>query len=384
MAINYLDILIEYKELTLPGVGRFSVSHHPAEIDKEQGLIFPPYKKINFESRGSDIEYSKEIAAYLQMKFGFSKADAVEVSKFESRTFAEKRNSASIIPIPFVGRIFAGKNGEWLFTPDDIEIFREERKGFPVLPYIPVNQLSVNPVSSVVSEENKEENFITEVDSFSSLPPAKTKRGSFTWWPFSLAAMVMVIAFFLWQQQSSKESAYKVFRMASPDTRINVKPLESDRLYPQYGTEEPENIQIDSSAIEEEERHDISSGAWEGTVENLRGEEPLVSEEVEKKEPVSPLDNSVSKDIAIAEISTNNPELGANDCLLIVGAFASMENVEKMRVRLGAYGSSVVTDTDVKLTRVGVLIPCDSYELPVILEKLRNEINAGTWVMKKK
>ncbi len=375
MTINYLDILIEYRRLTLPSVGNFSIVNYSAKIDREENLIFPPYKKVIYESSSEDLDYSYEIASYLEMKMGLLQSEAVNISQNESLVFLEKKNNSSIIPIPGLGRLFKGKQGEWMFAPDDIEIFREERKGFPVIAYTPINTAPSNPLF------NSQENFETNAIEPRLLPaePIKTKskRGAFAWWPFSLAAVVLLVSFFLWQQQNSKDASYKVFRMASPESRLNVKPLDNDRLYPENG-EDLDGTVIDSSRFFEGEEAEDDLEEMRESPDDSSSEE-IITEEYSTNEEDKPNTN-----IKIAEIPGNNPALGPEDCLVIVGAFANPENVEKMKEKLLEYGAKIITDTDIKLTRVGVMIPCSSEDLPQLLQKLRAEINTGTWVMRKK
>lgn len=375
MIINYLDILIEYKKLTLPSVGSFSVLFHSAKIDKEEYLIYPPFKQVVYDQKSLENEYSKEIASYLEMKMGLPRVEAIEISKKESLAFSDKKSNASIIPIAGLGRLFKGKQGEWMFAPDDIEIFREERRGFPIITYTP---LSISTVAAIEDPIETNELDISEpIPVHTPKEVNKSKRGAFAWWPFSLAAVVLLVSFFLWQQQKSKDTSFKVFKMASPEARLNVKPLENDRLYPE-NIEELDGTMIDSSRFYEgEEAKEDLEELKES--QNNTSKDKIIPDEYKKNEE----DKAIS-DIKISDIPGSNPALGPGDCLVIVGAFANPENVEKMKEKLAEYGASIVTDTDVKLTRVGVMIPCNSADLPQLLNRLRSEVNTASWVMRQK
>ncbi len=80
-------------------------------------------------------------------------------------------------------------------------------------------------------------------------------------------------------------------------------------------------------------------------------------------------------------IAVNLPGKG-KDCMVVVGAFRVLSNVDRMEAKLKQMGYQPYTEVRKGLTHVGVLTPCRTSELRNVLYRGRAEIDGGTWVMR--
>lgn len=396
MKLSFLDILVHYKSLNLPRIGRFELDEVSAQLDEDENLIYPPYNQIRFHHiSNSEIEFSEEIALYLHYNFGLPYERAVVLAKEQVELICSKMDETSIVLLTGLGRIFKAGSAKIHFIPDDLELLKEERKGYPVfeLPVIEQETLIVAPVVAVEQEqpetidsfEDKGEtvaqskviqelNIPYESDEAISelLEDNKPNHRKTLWWtiPLSLIVLVLIAVWGILTFGNGKsKNTYRVQTMSSIENRINIEPLKEELLYPEDTFEEVEGIVYENL---------FSEGQDEMTaqVENDS------NQEIEDVKPEQPIETN--SEIPITPMKSLNPSISENDCFIIVGAFGQDKNVKKMVDALENYGHSVLIDKDIHLTRVGVLIPCDDPKLPELYTALKSEVNKDVWIMKKK
>jgi cell division septation protein DedD len=69
------------------------------------------------------------------------------------------------------------------------------------------------------------------------------------------------------------------------------------------------------------------------------------------------------------------------ECVIIVGAFSSKDNIQNMQSRLSEQGYTVYLSDVQSLTRVGVYAPCPSREILQELRTIRQEIEPAAWIL---
>ena len=80
-------------------------------------------------------------------------------------------------------------------------------------------------------------------------------------------------------------------------------------------------------------------------------------------------------------VAGNMPGKG-KDCMVVVGAFRVLSNVDRMEARLTQMGYQPYTEVRKGLTHVGVLTPCRTSDLRKVLYRGRAEIDGGAWVLR--
>lgn len=392
MELSFLDILFEYRALSLPGLGRFVLDEVSAQLDEDGNLIYPPYYQIRFlQTSDSDEKSAEEIVHYLHYKFGIPVDQAASIAKEQVDRINTKIEETSIVQLPGLGRIFKAGNVRIHFIPDDIELLKEERKGFPVCELPVISQDSIQVPSMVVAtielpvEEHSpvEEvqiikgesaisaDIVQESDEIADelLVGNQPVRRKTLWWSLPLSLIVLTLGT-IWGISSFRQKntqIYKVHTTSSVEDRINIEPLEKELLYPEDSFENIEGTVYEQ--IFTEKQQEVSAGSEDRSMDS------------EKTEDARPVINS---DLIITPMSSLNPSIGENDCFIIVGAFSQDNNISKMVAKLETYGQRVLIDKDIRLTRVGVLIPCDDPQLSEVYNALKSDVNKDAWIMKKK
>src|SRR5690606_35305418 len=67
-------------------------------------------------------------------------------------------------------------------------------------------------------------------------------------------------------------------------------------------------------------------------------------------------------------------------CYIVVGAFTSDENIQRMMVRLNDMGYTAVKLSGGNLTRVAIQTACERHELQQTLDKARSTIHPEAWI----
>ncbi|MCC6753069.1 MAG: hypothetical protein IT266_03685 [Saprospiraceae bacterium] len=71
-----------------------------------------------------------------------------------------------------------------------------------------------------------------------------------------------------------------------------------------------------------------------------------------------------------------------HSCIIIVGSFLRPQNADHMARRLAAANYAVHTETFGRFNRVGVVFDCVERDLGEMLATLREQVDAGAWVLK--
>ncbi len=125
-------LLYEHDAVGLPGLGRFETRYKPAEVDRVQGKLFPPSKRLVFlpgEGEGGD-----RLVVRIRDQYGLSQETAERVvADFVTRIRGAVRQR-EIVVFPQLGRLYEDYQHKLQFIPDSTN-FNPSTFGLPALNY---------------------------------------------------------------------------------------------------------------------------------------------------------------------------------------------------------------------------------------------------------
>ncbi|HUR64755.1 MAG TPA: hypothetical protein VMZ03_00260 [Chitinophagaceae bacterium] len=174
--------LLQYKQLTVPGIGTFLVERKPARVDFPNKQIFPPVFSISMQQPGNFP--ARDFFAWLSKMLGISDRDAIV--RFNDFAFDMKKqvDSGDAIDWTGVGMIRKGLAGEIKFVAAG-PLINEE-------PIPAAKVLRENAEHTVrVGEEEK-----TSVQMAEMLAQPGEKKSY--WWALPLVMVLLAVIFIGW------------------------------------------------------------------------------------------------------------------------------------------------------------------------------------------
>jgi hypothetical protein len=183
MYAELYQYLIQYKQLTVPGIGTFLLERKPAQIDFPNRKISPPAYTITLRSPGNSA--SKKFFAWLANALHISDRDAIV--RFNDFAFDMKKqvSAGDVIRWNGIGTLSKGLAGEIKFNPFINELVFEQ----PVTAEKVMREKAEHMVR--VGEEER-----TSVEMMQLLSQSGEKRSY--WWAFALIAGLLAIMFIGW------------------------------------------------------------------------------------------------------------------------------------------------------------------------------------------
>ncbi len=103
------SFLVQTKECSLPGIGKFSIVTTPAELDIARKKMFPPLDEILYTGKPDKI--SEDLVKYISIKKGLSQTEALETIKTWCKDAKEKLNTGEKIIFGSIGNLQKNASG---------------------------------------------------------------------------------------------------------------------------------------------------------------------------------------------------------------------------------------------------------------------------------
>jgi hypothetical protein len=229
----------------------------------------------------------------------------------------------------------------------------------------PIPAMKVEAASAVTLASIESQKYQTTIYPNSQLLQKgnKSKRNTTRkiagWFFGSIILLLLMLALIFWNDQRSERNAELQADLSSTIEKINEHTANTSPG--EVLTEVPMKVNSESDPTP-------------GTEMN---ESEIVNRPVSETRRDSSAEPVSSKIIA----SPNDDENSA-DCMVVVGAFKSQANVERMQAKLTSLGMIPYVLQRGSLTHVGVLQPCRTAKLRTVLYDVRNSIAEGAWVLR--
>lgn len=361
----YILMLLEMEgQVRVPGIGRLTQSRVPARLRQGNGLIDPPQAGAYLEV--STIQKGKLLERYITYQSGARRKEARQAIAQFGQHIVKEIERSGFAHFPSFGT-FSRVNGQIVFEPaaevvnaryyglQPVEILRD-----PSTAPQPTAQPAEQPkhVSQVSPEVLPAAEPAPKV--VQETPVAQRQRRAVPVLLIALVALVLATCVFAFVQYKMKQQALAeqaLFNRSPVSERVEV-PVEKDAQGEQATAE-------DSAASVLPESEDVESSG--------QHEAPSSEEATPADTPESPAH----------ETDTEAEADPALPCLIVIGAFGQQANVDRMVTRLQELGWSAVTMPRGELTVVGVPVVCRGTAMQADLSRLRTEVEAQAWLLKR-
>jgi cell division protein FtsN len=423
--IRYLD---QFPELYLPGLGRFYQLHTSAIVDPTQKLILPPANSAHFEMGNQ--EGVNSFVSFLFYQTGQSRKNCSNAIRSFVSSILQQLKMNGLASVPHLGDFQVHADNKVEFFPDK-DASNARFMAFRAVP-MPMTEVKVEEVqerepnlnltvSQPIIATTVETDEVVPSDSAEVLPdipepqpmpqdhtkveepaleepiPAfKVEAAS----AVTLAAMesqkyhttIYPNSQLIQKGNRSKRNATRRISGWFFGSIILLLLLLALIFWNDQRSERKMELDADlSPTIEENDEHTANTSPVEVITEvpltvNSESDPTPVSEMNESElvnRPVSETRrDSSAEPVSSKIIATQNGDAHAADCMIVVGAFKSQANVERMQAKLTSLGMVPYVLQRGSLTHVGVLQPCRTAKLRTVLYDVRSAIAEGAWVLR--
>ncbi len=210
-------LLYQYDSVVLPGLGCFVTRYKPAEIDRVQGKLFPPSKKLVFEEQPTPDD--GRLAARVRDRHGLSQEEAQRTVNHFVHTIKEAVRQREIVVFPEVGRLYEDYQHNLQFIPDSTN-FNPSTYGLPAINYTVTTgktliQRADPPVRREAVAPTLENRFVAAVKRNLSVVVA-------------VAILILALSIYLLLPKTDDFPIQETLERVIPPDRLNRSPIEEE------------------------------------------------------------------------------------------------------------------------------------------------------------
>ncbi len=391
-----MQLLLTQKRAFLPTLGMLYLEPVGAKLNKTMGIISPPSYEVHFapSDRIGKEELKSQLLQWAQMTETGAERIAAELTEQLRDSLIE-------------GDVSLDKIGVLTNTADGIS-FEKDPEINEILSPLP--EMSISMVEATVEEKaeaavtahvtqaktgaeiaaaHKAAEQLKEKKSVETpvVPLAEEdddKKGAYIWYIILAAILVLIVGLLSYLFLFKGEKGSQVIADTEITTEIGteredmaVLPVEEESQ--DFVEEDLENSQgaeigTEDSDVENELYDNGNSGQELGT------ESPAAKQLEKKSEPV--VEPKITEPTVVETKQSFAKADG--DCIIVVGAFGSPANLNKMEKKLTDLGWRVYSEKSVTLTRMGVYASCDRSELNAALREIKATVEPAAWIYKEK
>lgn len=366
--------LSTHKRVDIADIGSLELVHNPAKLDVSNSLVIPPGKSIHFDARKAlRSRYSLHASLSFMNVSDGKREEILRLIDGLGTSIWETTSLGGQYEVPHVGTFYQ-EQGAIQFAQDDSSPLLAAGQQMANIQFVPIKRL----------------------ESVKTKPPAapakSSTKKSFKQLAVTFAFIIIFINVGLLGMALIKKFQADPFDRLPvnlPEGRVNVKPS-TDAPLPNALP-----MPIDSASIPQDSlisRDDLAdtSGLFQSFVPEAQTEDELQIFEgqadtgIPIESDASPQTMTPSKSKSLEGSNNSNLLLQLNakgdGCAIVLGAFSNAGNVERMKSKLESEGYKVYEEKISKLTRVGILVPCEDGNSG--LSVARNKYNPEAWVFK--
>ena len=379
-----LDLLYRYELVIIPDLGGFLVKSFSAQIDERTNTIYPPTKRLGFNTQL--IENDGLLANHIASVDKIPYETALNFIKFEITELLETLKDSDVV-LDKIGSFSLNSEGNLVFEPDNEANFSPESFGLssvvsPVVTRDLTKTAEENELASVLdSILNNEDGELHEKDIAFNSESTDTGSNSFLKYAAGLAILLSLGYVFLQQyNKNSDESIATQDLNKDQIKRIQEATFEvSDEL-------QPISVKIFKDDVDKSTEDDLETSETNTATDNGNTTDSIASETDDTTETLEKTENIIAKETdETTDNTTEEVVLNENKPFhIIAGVFKEVNNATKKVNQLKAkgYNAHVVGVNKWNLTQVAF----DSYATKAEAQKALNELkgeNKGIWILKK-
>lgn len=355
-----IGLLKEGKDVSIHGLGTFSLKQLSAKVDYINKQIQPLQARVTFHYN-PEIENDEKLISLISYH---SNVDA-DASTEAIREYIEHTNQTLLeeksVELEMLGKLSLNEDNSISFIDNG-----DNYHSHPNLPVIPANLIDRNEVSeapkiaepvqaavidntssttidnnfepsNVVNENLNEEVNFDEVPLPATVNNIEEEKSTIPWTPIIIALIIGLLGMilFYWLKRQPKDIAKNIDVITS-DVSQNPAMADSTAIYDTSTT----NVETNAN-VQHEDDNDA---------ENEEANQPISSE-------------------------ANASKIKSLNCKIVVGSYANNDNVRKAVKRVKKLGYTAFTEKVNGLTRVGAKVSCNTNESNRALNVLRKRID---------
>jgi cell division septation protein DedD/nucleoid DNA-binding protein len=354
------SLLYHNDEVQLPNLGVISTRQNDFYIDRGKGEIYPSAKQVHSFDRIINTN-NHALVNLIAHKYGMSYDEAHQViQQFIDEYSTELKNQG--LSIPNVGDLKMDENGRVAFTPNPSSNYAIENYGLPVLK-------NVHPVHF---EKTKKEEVktVAEVSTIKVQVPSKTYTELFV--ENRLLQMMVIMVLLL---ITSIPLTTRYIKNSSNRAGMNIATPDADN--------DKENTNTYDNNLSDNEGYKITPSKQKAK-ETTSVTTPVVETPITKA-PVVKAPNKVEAKKETPKPTPKPPKeekpVNVESHLIVLGAFGSKENAEKLQLNIYSkgYKNASVTKLPNGFYRVGIILDCKESEIDTRLNKIKKDYKSAYW-----
>jgi len=399
MKSNLSDIvskyLFSYGNVSIPGIGTFSITDSSSGFKLENDILTPPTKMVDFSE---DVLDEEGLVKYLKSNHGHSRKEAEKAISDYSKRFLNDLLNYGMANIPGIGRLSKYASGEIVFDP---------AKEYLITSNYMLPQIKLTPIDNtgVVKDIAPKQRPVTPLAA--AIPTAATTAaflGSTTQDKPKPVETKPAPPVKVEEPKVVTPQATKPVVVAKQEIKPSAKTTPITKKAPVLSAPIK---QTPPPVVYEEERSFLSEWKWPlligilllgGLVFGIKMCNKIVSGEgISISNPLADSDNTNTTADNEGEESLDDylkdkpklqkyakyltKEIVDEGCVIIVGTFKKSRNVIRMKDKLMRAGLDPYTESFQGMTRVGVLFPCEEHDLVGYIDTIRKSFDRGAWYL---
>ncbi len=314
---------MEFGVVSVPEVGTWEMSLHSSKFSIDKTTLSPPQSFVNF----SKFENDKFLFSKLLVESGLDASTAHSMESWFVQDYKLAQESTKVFSLQGLGKLVNNT-----FLVEDERIFDK---------YAGLNSLSAKFIPPKKLNIQHDDDYLFRLNN--PYKEEKSPRSLFYLWPLLAALLVLGFVVFWWLSPKSS--------VPVPTQTTIVTDVVDSLEYESEINEEPNTI-IEGNNVEEIQTT----------------QETIITQTIADIPPITK-----------GTINDNNTKSHSKECILIVGAFQSSDNVSRMVKKLKKLGYQYHTSKHNGLERVGIVYDCVANDPDVFKTKMRKKLEAQAW-----
>lgn len=391
-----MQLLLTQKRAFLPTLGMLYLEPVGAKLNKTMGIISPPSYEVHFapSDRIGKEELKSQLLQWAQMTETGAERIAAELTEqlrdslIEGDVSLEKigvlTNTADGISFekdPEINEILSPLPE---MSISMVEATVEEKAEAAVTAHVTQAKTGAEIAAAHKAAEQLKEKKSEEIPVVPAYEDDNDKKGAYIWYIILAAILVLIVGLLSYLFLFKGEKGSQAIADTEITTDINaegedmaVLPLEGesqDFVEEDVGNSQGAEINVEDSDEVNELNDNSSPGHASDAESSATTDVEMKSEPIVEPKVTEPTVLETKQSFAKAD----------GDCIIVVGAFGSAANLNKMEKKLTDLGWRVYSEKSVTLTRMGVYAPCDRSELNAALREIKTTVEPAAWIYKEK
>lgn len=355
--------LREDKSVSIPGLGKFILTHNAANVSIDKTEILPPTLSLTFSEESGD---EQPLLNKISSVENFSLAKASKKLKKYTESLFNNLININKAEINGVGVLVRDDDKDISFK-DTVASLTDEYQGLKPILLRPIKRMTLQSKESKPATDNQ-----ILIENSSQISETKRYR---PWWIPLIGGLILFSIYLISLKTCNNNSGFLGFGAdSSENVVVDSLSENSDSL-----NETSEATYSDDLIEENTEIISLDNDSDDGSINN---EEVNDNNNTDNKENVGIYDEiDYSKSTESGHSIIQSIDYDGEQCVIIVGSFKKAKNVLKMQTKVENLGYDVFTEYYGDFTRVGLKFSCKEDQLDLYIQEARQKLDGAAWYL---